>query len=76
MLNFYCHKQKKHLIFIEFLLSKQQKYTVRIQGVHKVLLQFKKFITKAVDEISYIDLFFINQCLLKFLFKLKFFVSD
>ena len=48
----------------------------KIQGVHKLLLQFKKLMTKAVDEISYIDLFFINQCLLKFLFKLKIFVSD
>ena len=47
-----------------------------IQGVHKVFRQFKKFITKAVDKISYIDLFYINQCLLKFLVKLKFCVSD
>ena len=46
------------------------------QGVHKVFRQFKKFITKAVDEISYIDLFYINQCLLKFLVKLKFSISD
>ena len=30
----------------------------------------------AVDEISYIDLLYINQCLLKFLVKLKFCVSD
>ena len=47
-----------------------------IQGVHKVFRQFKKFSTKAVDKISYIDLFYINQCLLKFLVKLKFCVSD
>ena len=47
-----------------------------IQGVHKVLLQLKKVITKAVDEISYMNLFYINQCLLKFLIKLKFCVSD
>ena len=32
--------------------------------------------TKAADEILYIDLFYINQCLLKFLFKLKYCVSD
>ena len=38
-----------------------------IQGVHKVFRQVKNFITKAVDEISYIDLFYINQCLLKIL---------
>ena len=38
--------------------------------------QFKKIITKAVDKISYIDLFYINQCLLKFLVKLKVCVSD
>ena len=31
-----------------------------MQGVHKVLLQLKKSITKAVDEISYINLFYIN----------------
>ena len=49
-----------------------------MQGVHKVFRQFKKFIAKAVDEISYIDLFYINQCLrvLRFLVKLKFCVSD
>ena len=41
---------------------------VYIQGVHEVFRQFKTFITKAVDEISYVDLFYINQCLLKFLF--------
>ena len=41
-----------------------------------VYRQFKKFIAKAVDDISYIDLFYINQCLLKFLVKLKFCVSD
>ena len=40
-----------------------------MQGVHKVLLQFKNVITKAVDEISYIDLFYINQC---FVFQIKF----
>ena len=34
-------------------------YDLAVQGVYKVLLQFKKFITKAVDEISYIDLFYI-----------------
>ena len=45
-------------------------------SVHKILLQFLKFITKAVDEISYTDLFYINQCLLKLLFKLKFCVSN
>ena len=45
-------------------MCKANKYTC--EGVHKVLLQFKKFITKAIDEISYIDLFYINQCLLKF----------
>ena len=28
-----------------------------IQGVHKVLLQLKKVITKAVNEISYMNLF-------------------
>ena len=48
----------------------------KIQGVHKVFRLLKKFIAKAVDEISYIDLFYINQCLLKFLVKLKFCVSD
>ena len=47
-----------------------------MQGVHNVFRQFKKIITKAVDEISLIDFFYIDQCLLKFLFKLKFYVSD
>ena len=47
-----------------------------IQGVHKVFRQFKNFIAKSVDEIFYMDLFYINQCLLKFLVKLKFCVSD
>ena len=47
-----------------------------MQGVHKVFGQFKKFIAKALDEISCIDLFYINQCLLKFLVKIKFSVSD
>ena len=56
-------------MFLFNLLSK-------IQGVHKVFKQFKKFIAKAVDEISYIDLFSIYQCLLKFLVKLKFCISD
>ena len=51
-------------------------FVSNIQGVHKVFRQFKKFIAKAVDEISYINLFYINQCLLKFLVKLKFFVLD
>ena len=44
---------------------------IYIQGVHIDLLQFKKFITQTVDEISYINLFYINLCLLKFLVKLK-----
>ena len=42
----------------------------------KVFRQFKKFITKAVDEISFIDLFYINYILLNFLVKLKFCVLD
>ena len=33
--------------------------TTKVQGVHKVSLQFQKFITKAVDEISSSDLFHV-----------------
>jgi len=37
-----------------------------IKGVHKVSLQFEKFITKAVYEISKPDWFYYNKYLLKF----------
>ena len=59
-----------------FLIRVEKSFSKSYTGFHKVFRQFKQFIAKAVDEISYIDLFFINQCLLKFLFKLKFCVSD
>ena len=62
------------IVFIVFRLILFNRASVHIQGVHKVFRQFKKFIAEAVDEISYIhvDLFYINQCLLKFLVILKF----
>ena len=37
-----------------------------IRGVHKVSLQFQKFIINATDDVFYLDLFYCLQCLLTF----------
>ena len=66
--------QQKRIFY--FLIRVEKSFLISYTGVHKVFRQFKQFIAKAVDEISYIDLFYINQCLLKFLVKLKFCISD
>ena len=34
--------------------------------LHKVSLQFQKFIINATDDVFYLDLFYCPQCLLKF----------
>ena len=61
---------------LDVIMTKLTCFRISEQGVHKVFRKFKKFITKPVDKMSYTDLFYINQFLLKFLVKLKFCVSD
>ena len=49
------------------------KRSTNIQGFHKVLLLFKKFITKALDEISYTDLFYIKLVFIEVFIQTKIF---
>ena len=72
----YVFFNKLFFIFLDKIGFTLSKFSTVSQVVRKVLLQFKKFSAKAVDEISYINLFYINQCLLKSLLKLKFFALD